>query len=124
MGIDFNIKFSTKIKIDGKEYGSVEEVPEEHRANARDAMNAAKDKPGQNMFVVNGVWYDSIEAMPADVRDLYKEALANAKVATHSTNTTLQLSSDLKPENFLSARTVTILALLAGLAILLKFFAF
>ena len=124
MGIDFKINFSTKIKIDGKEYGSVEEVPEEHRANVRDAMNAAKEKPGQNTFVINGVWYDSIEAMPADVRDLYKEALAKAKVDTHSTNTTLQLSSDLKPEGFLSARTVTILALLAGFAILLKFFAF
>lgn len=124
MGIDFKINFSTKIKIDGKEYGSVEEVPEEHRANIRDAMNAAKEKPGQNTFVVNGVWYDSLEAMPADVRDLYKEALANAKAGTHSANPTLQPSSgNSEPEGFLSARTVTVLALLAGLAILLKLFA-
>ncbi len=124
MGIDFNIKFNTKIKINGKEYGSVEEVPEEHRGTIRNALSAAKDTAGHDKFIVNGVEYDSLDAMPPEVRKPYEEAIGKAKRVTLSANINLQQpSGNLKPEGFLSARTVTILALLAGLAILLKFLA-
>lgn len=123
MGIDFKVNFNTKIKINGKEYGSVEEVPEEHRGTVRNALSSAGT--AHSKIVVNGVGYDSLEAMPPEVRSLYKEALSKSKVTIQSTNTSLQdsHSDNLKPEGFLSGRTITVLALLAGLAILLKFLA-
>lgn len=125
MGIDFKVNFKTKIKINGKEYGSVEEVPEEHRGTIQNAMSAAKGPGGHKKMIVNGVGYDNIDEMPPEVRDRYKEALSKAKVITQSSNTSPQelRSGNIKPEGFLTSRTVTILILLAGLAILLKLFA-
>lgn len=121
MGIDFKVNFKTKITINGKEYGSIEEVPEEHRGTVRNAMSSAGT--ARSKIVVNGVGYDSLEAMPPDVRSLYTEALSKSKMTVQSTHTSTQdpHSGDLKPEGFLSSRTIIVFALLAGLAILLKF---
>lgn len=119
MGINFKVNFNTKIKINGKEYGSVEEVPEEHQGTVRNALSSAGT--AHSKIVVNGVGYDSLEAMPPEVRSLYKEILLKSKVNIQSTNTSF--SGNVKPEGFLSGRTITVLALLAVLAILLKFLA-
>ena len=123
MGIDFKVNFKTKIKINGREYGSLEEVPQELRHTVEDAL--AKASPGSSgRITVNGVSYDGPDEMPPDVRRLYEEALAKAGDTARRTGMPApqaQVGFTLKPEGALSPRVVTAIIAVAGLALLVKF---
>ena len=125
MGIDFKVNFKTKITVNGKEYGSVEEVPEQHRQTVQNALSTAGTLGGHSKITVNGVGYDSPEAMPSDARRVYEESLAKAEAVAQRTGMTVPRPQPGAPvlEGALSRRTKTILLLLAGLAILLKLYA-
>ena len=84
MEINLNVKFNLKRKyiVNGKEYGSVEEMP----ANIRQIYEKALDSslatnPGINpentkkKIMFNGQEYENIEAMPSDVRQTYDELI-------------------------------------------------
>lgn len=122
MGIDFNISIKRKITVNGKEYGSLDEVPEEHRQNVQNALGAAEFGAGGCKITVNGIGYDSPEAMPPDARKIYEEALKKAETAAQRSGPPLSAprAGDIKPEGFFSSRTITALLMLIGLAILIK----
>lgn len=130
MGIDFKINFQTKIKVNGKEYGSVEEVPPEHRHIVQDAMASAQNPFGHAKLTVNGVGYDKPEDMPPDARRTYEEALQKARDIARRTGDDTPLP-DQRPgalngapvrESGLSGRTLAILLILIAAAFLIKYF--
>jgi len=120
MGIDFNISIKRKIVVNGKEYGSLEEVPEQHRHTVQNAMDSAAFAGRNSTLTVNGVVYDSPEAMPPDTRRIYEESLRKAKEMSQRTG--MPMPGTLSPEGMLSERTVITILLLAGLYLLLKYF--
>ncbi len=78
------IKVSVKSRfvVNGKEYGSVDELPEHVRDAYRKATSGslAGSLPGVKVKVTfNGVEYDSADAMPAGERRLYEDAVAMAR---------------------------------------------
>ncbi len=121
MGMDFDVSIKRRIKVNGKEYGSLDEVPEELRKAVQDALGAAGAGGGRGKITVNGVSYDSAEAMPQDVRRIYEQALRKAEEAGEKVDarpTKLGFTTGLKPEGAVSWRTI-IVFLLAGAALLL-----
>ena len=123
MGINFNISIKRKITVNGKEYGSPEEVPEQHRQVVQNALDSAGTFTGHSKITVNGLGYDSPEAMPPDTRRIYEESLRKAEAIGRSTGSTVSLPATPAPEGALSKRTIIVLILFAGLALLLKLFA-
>jgi hypothetical protein len=79
MNIKFNV--TRKFKINGKEYGSIEEVPDNLRAAVEKAMGhgAQTGATTKTKIVFNGHEYDSIDAMPTDARQLYEQVLHSAE---------------------------------------------
>ncbi len=75
MGINVQLKW--KLKVDGKEYGSVEEMP----ANIREAYQRAKgtSRIAATRIIFNGQEYESVEAMPPDVRQVYDGVMKAAE---------------------------------------------
>ena len=84
MNIKLNVK--RKYKINGKEYTSIEEMPDEVRAVFQKAMDQQAGM-GQTThssltkakIVFNGTEYYKIESMPQDVRQLYEKVLGVAE---------------------------------------------
>jgi hypothetical protein len=80
--VDFNLK--AKIRVNGKEYASVEEMPPKVReAYARAVGETAVLRSGARMATklnakisFNGVEYDSPSDLPVAARRLYHDALA------------------------------------------------
>ncbi|MFA6434892.1 MAG: hypothetical protein WCW52_09375 [Elusimicrobiales bacterium] len=122
MGIDFNINIKRKITVNGKEYGSPEEVPEQYRQIVQGALSSAESLAKHSKITFNGAGYDSPEAMPPDTRIKYEEALRKAKVAAQNTGSAAPPPVTPAPEGALSKQTIIILLLLTGIALLLKFF--
>jgi hypothetical protein len=89
MNININVK--RKFKINGKEYNSIEEMPDDIRETFRKAMDSQTGS-GHEInhtamranIIFNGTEYDSIEAMPQDVRELYEKVLKAAETGTAS----------------------------------------
>ena len=125
MGIEFKVNIKRKITINGKEYGSPEEVPEQFKQTVQHALDSAGAPGTHPKITLNGVGYDSVEAMPADARMIYEAALKKAEGASPRTDTDAPgpLPAAPVPEGGLSKRTIVVLALLLGLALLLKFLA-
>ena len=82
MGVKMNVKFTVKRKlvVNGKEYGSLEEMPDEDRRIYEKAVNSSTDMRAGTSFshakvkiAFNGRQYESPEGMPEDVRDLYRK---------------------------------------------------
>ncbi len=78
-----NVTVKRRIVVNGKEYGSVDELPDDaraayERALARGAAAGAGDASPQTTgeIVVNGQRYASLEAMPPEVRRLVGDAMA------------------------------------------------
>lgn len=78
-----NVTVRRKIVFNGKEYGSVEELPETVRAAFEKAVEtgavasaAASGSPASGRITVGGATYDSPESMPPEVRRLYDDAMA------------------------------------------------
>jgi len=89
MGI--NVVFKTRIKFNGKEYGSADEMPVDIRQTYEQALAAMAD-PGHAKGIVvhaqtsskinfNGTEYDSAEHMPPDVRRTYEMVMAQMVMA-------------------------------------------
>ena len=125
MGMEFNVNIKRKIKVNGKEYDSLEEVPEQFRQTVQHALDSAGAPGVHRKITVNGVGYDSVEAMPPDERRLYEDALKKAEGVAQLTGADAPrpLPDAPVPEGGISKRTIMVLVLLAGLALLLKFFA-
>jgi len=91
--MSINISIKRKFKINGKEYNSVEEMPE----NIREAFKMAMDSQagsGQRIhsavthskITFNGTEYENIDAMPQDVRQLYEKVLRAAESGAASSD--------------------------------------
>ena len=84
MSISLSIK--RKFRINGKEYNSIEEMPENIREALKKAMNSQASS-GQRInsaatrskIIFNGTEYESLDAMPQDVRQLYEKVLRAAE---------------------------------------------
>jgi hypothetical protein len=91
MNVNVNVK--RKFKINGKEYNSVEEMPQGIR-NAFEKAIVSKTGSGQQVnpammqtkIIFNGTEYQSIDAMPQDVRQLYEKVLKAAETGTAPAN--------------------------------------
>jgi hypothetical protein len=82
MDIKFNVK--RKYVVNGKEYGSPEEMPAAIREAYEKAVGKAQGMPHGNIssissgnIVFNGQEYESVGSMPPDVRQMY-ETIMNA----------------------------------------------
>lgn len=118
MGIDFKINITRKIKVNGTEYGSPEEVPEQFRQTVKDALGQAGAGSGGINF--NGVTYDGAEAMPPEVRRVYEQALEKAGAEAARSGQQLELPQrQPKPEGALTGRTLAIILILLAAAALL-----
>ncbi len=89
--MDINVNFNVKRKyiVNGKEYGSVEEMP----ANIRQAYDKALESR-KGKIVFNGQKYENVEAMPPDVRQAYEEMMRKL--------IEMQMPSDAVAEKFVS----------------------
>lgn len=91
MNVNVNVK--RKFKVNGKEYNSIEEMPQDIR-NAFEKAIASKTGSGQQVnpatmqtkIIFNGTEYQSIDAMPQDVRQLYEKVLKAAETGTAPAN--------------------------------------
>lgn len=142
MNINVNVK--RKFKINGKEYNSIEEMPDDIRGKFEKAMDSQSVSSHQinpttlrAKIIFNGIEYQSIDAMPQDVRQLYEKVLKAAEtgdvgnignssgILTESKNL-----GTIRPEDFqnktkiqpaFSPRKFIVTALLIALIILLYF---
>jgi hypothetical protein len=91
MNVNVNVK--RKFKVNGKEYNSIEEMPQDIR-NAFEKAMASQAGKGQSVspttmqtkIIFNGTEYQSIDAMPQDVRQLYEKVLKAAETGTAPAN--------------------------------------
>lgn len=80
MGVKVTVK--TRFKVNGKEYGSLEELPPDIRDAYEKAMAAkgggplAGGAPGSAKVTFNGREYASLDEMPPEERRMYEEFLA------------------------------------------------
>jgi hypothetical protein len=91
MNVNVNVK--RKFKINGKEYNSIEEMPQDIRDAFEKAMASKTGSglqmnpaPVQTKIIFNGTEYQSIDAMPQDVRQLYEKVLKAAETGTAPAN--------------------------------------
>ena len=84
MDVKFNVKY--KFKVNGKEYGSLEEMPASVREAYEKAVDNTKGIELGNMpsmssgkIVFNGQEYESIDSMPADIRQMYETIMKSVK---------------------------------------------
>ena len=81
-----NVKVTSKFLINGKEYHSVEEMPDEVR-KIFDKVMASRAGSGQrthslvtrSKIIFNGTEYDNIDSMPQGDRQLYEKMLKAAE---------------------------------------------
>jgi hypothetical protein len=74
LGQQMKINVTTKIKYQGQEYSTVEELPPEVRAAYEKAMATGRASVSTKI-VFNGQEYASLDQMPAVQRQLYEYAL-------------------------------------------------
>jgi hypothetical protein len=144
MGIKFDVKY--KFKVNGKEYGSLEEMPADVRATYEKAV-ANKEGIGASItsgkIVFNGQEYAGVDSMPADVRQMYETIMKTVKSGEISADIKANLkiggaatdmrdkavfmsagsSKPITPKSFISPAILVLLgmmlALFAGLYILM-----
>jgi len=80
MPVNFNVK--TKIKINGKEYNNLEEMPADVRSLYEKAL-ASRGSTSSNVqfktnskITFNGQTFNSLDEMPEDVRRIYESVMA------------------------------------------------
>jgi len=91
--MNVNVNVRRKFKVNGKEYNSVEEMPQGIQ-NAFEKAMASKTGSGQQVnpatmqtkIIFNGTEYQSIDAMPQDVRQLYEKVLKAAETGNAPAN--------------------------------------
>ena len=75
-----NISVKTRIRFNGQEYQSVDEMPAEVRQAYEKAMASLYQRNSlgsKSLVYFNGQEYSSIDAMPEDVRALYRQFMAS-----------------------------------------------
>jgi hypothetical protein len=78
------VEVKSKFKVNGKEYASREEMPENIRAAYDKALASARRGDSASLgapttkIIFNGQEYSSEDSMPADVRQTYEEVLRTA----------------------------------------------
>ncbi len=82
MGINVNVK--RRFKVNGKEYNSIEEMPDDvreafKRAMSLKASSTSSSKTLSARITVNGKEYASIDEVPLDMRQLYEKAIKAAE---------------------------------------------
>ena len=123
-----NVKVKRKFRINGEEYGSLKEMPEDVRATVRKAMDnpGASSKGTQSessKIVFNGVEYASVDDMPTYARNLYEQSVEAAREATQDASIE-QRHPGPKPiaaEPSFSARSAAALFVFIALALLLYY---
>ena len=129
MKINLNVKFDMgrKYVVNGKEYGSIEEMPADVRQTyekATDSVLGIKKK-----IVFNGKEYENAEAMPSDVRQMYDELIKMVEMQRTSPDAaagkpiSFGFSKPTTPEPAISPRLLMfIMALIVFLGILYFFY--
>jgi hypothetical protein len=82
VGIKVDVKW--KVKVNKKEYGSVEEMP----SDVREAYEKAKatSRTTATRIVFNGHEYQSVEAMPPDLRQVFEKVMKGAETGETPSN--------------------------------------
>jgi hypothetical protein len=107
--MNLNINIKRKFKINGKEYNSIEEMPDNIREIFKKAMGSSAVTEHQTDLAVmrtkilfNGTEYQSLDAMPEDARKLYEKVLKAAETGDASPDIDLsEISRGIRgePEN-------------------------
>lgn len=121
MGMEFNFSVKSKITVNGREYKSMDEVPEHERQILENAMKTGGIFSGKKIFI-NGAGYDSPEDMPPDARRVYEESLAKAAAMAQRTGSKLTLPEPSVPTGGLPRWAIIAILLSAGIFLLLKLF--
>jgi hypothetical protein len=84
MSVKFDVKY--KFKVNGKEYGSPDEMPVAIReAYDKAVANKGGIEPGNlssitsGKIIFNGQEYASVDSMPADIRQMYETIMKTVK---------------------------------------------
>ncbi len=142
-----NVVVKTKIRVNGKEYASTQEMPPQIRAAYERALaslgshaahpsvgtassHAQSDTPVASTITLNGQTYGSSDEMPAEVRALYNDAIATlthenvVSDASHRIATTVGTDpsggpsgSSIQPQS-VGSRLMIVLAAILVLALL------
>jgi cobalamin biosynthesis Mg chelatase CobN len=75
VGIKVDVKW--KVRVNKKEYGSVEEMPPDVREAYEKAKGTARTTATRIVF--NGREYPSVEAMPPDLRQVFEKVMRGAE---------------------------------------------
>ena len=146
MDVKFNVKY--KFKVNGKEYGSLEEMPAPIREAYEKAVANSKGiehgNISQGKVIFNGQEYENVDAMPADIRQMYDTIMKTVKEDKLSVTGNVDfkiggkaadfrkegdldsysMSKPISPKSFFSPRilivAVAALALLVGIYILIS----
>ena len=117
-----------KYRINGKEYGSLEEMPEDVRAIALKAMDSPRapsggTQSGPSKIVFNGVEYASVDDMPTYARNLYERAVEAAQAATQDASGEQRRPGPktIEAEPSFSARSIVAVIALIALALFLYY---
>jgi hypothetical protein len=128
--VSVNFLVKKTIRIDGKDYESLDDVPQETRAAVEKALATASDPAAQTgvKLTVNGHTYASADELPAPLRTIVQGAVAYAakKAAAESTEAqpwadTSDTSQPVRPESVVSPRLIAAIGLiLLGLVVLFR----
>jgi len=81
MDVKFNVKY--KFKVNGKEYGSLEEMPapirEAYEKTVANSKGMERVNISSGKIVFNGQEYESVDSMPADIRQMYETIMTTVK---------------------------------------------
>jgi len=126
--MEINVNVKQKFRVNGKEYGSLGEMPEDVRASVQKAMdNPALSSGGihreSSKIVFNGVEYACVDDMPTYARNLYEQAVEAARSATHDASSEQRrpVPKTIEAEPSFSAKSITAVVALVALALLLYY---
>lgn len=145
MDVKFNVKY--KFKVNGKEYGSLEEMPAPIREAYEKAVKAKgieHENISSGKVVFNGQEYESVDSMPPDIRQMYETIMKTVKEEKLSVTGNVDfkiggkaadfrkegdldsysISKPIAPKSFFSPRVfiivVAVIALLVGIYFLIS----
>jgi hypothetical protein len=121
--MDINVNIKRTYQINGKEYRSREEMPQEVRALFDAAMNSTTGKnaargPLTGKIVFNNVEYESIDDMPTYLRNIYEQtrSAVSENREQFPPGHAPAPSRPTAPEHAFSARSVFIAVLITAMA--------
>lgn len=118
MGIEFKFNVKRKITINGKEYVSPGDVPEQYRHSVEEALDAADPFSGRGRLTVGGTVYSGPDELPPEARTDYVAALRRSGAGPAKPGLPQPPTA---PERTVSGRTILIFLLVAGAVLLLNF---